>query len=294
MRHFCSLSGGVSSAVATDRVIKRYGPDKVILWFADTLVEDEDLYRFLHDLLIRWGNPRAAWFIMNKRKRRPDGRQRTVRIGNFIYHTEGKTPEWIAREHHIVPNQKIAPCTYKLKIVPFTKMVWKFRGQGTFTIHLGYNVFEIDRVKKRQTYHKYNRKIRTPQGYQARIPGVYESYPLLWHPREYAPFDVVRSWGIEIPLLYREGFDNNNCGGECWRGGIQHWNRLRVIRPDRFNHKKHWERRQQEFLDTDYAILRDQSNGTVIPLTLMELEERHTPIDGEAIQEDMFSCLCSY
>ena len=40
--HIVSLSGGIASAVAADRVIGRYGDD-VELWFADTSWEDDDL-----------------------------------------------------------------------------------------------------------------------------------------------------------------------------------------------------------------------------------------------------------
>ena len=54
MNHIVSLSGGSASAVTADRVIKAYGSNSVTLWFADTLWEDEDLYRFLKDLEARW------------------------------------------------------------------------------------------------------------------------------------------------------------------------------------------------------------------------------------------------
>ena len=54
MKHIVSISGGSASAVAADRVIERYGSDSTTLWFADTLYEDEDLYRFLIDLENRW------------------------------------------------------------------------------------------------------------------------------------------------------------------------------------------------------------------------------------------------
>ena len=50
MKHIVSLSGGTASAVAADRILKRYGPENTTLWFADTSWEDEDLYRFLEDL----------------------------------------------------------------------------------------------------------------------------------------------------------------------------------------------------------------------------------------------------
>ena len=54
MEHIVSLSGGTASAVAADRVLNKYGHEFTTLWFADTLWEDEDLYRFLKDLESRW------------------------------------------------------------------------------------------------------------------------------------------------------------------------------------------------------------------------------------------------
>lgn len=40
-------SGGTGSWAAARRVADWYGTDDMVLLFADTLVEDEDLYRFL-------------------------------------------------------------------------------------------------------------------------------------------------------------------------------------------------------------------------------------------------------
>lgn len=55
MRYIVSLSGGTASAVAAERAIVRYGRRNVLLWFADTAWEDEDLYRFMADCMQRWG-----------------------------------------------------------------------------------------------------------------------------------------------------------------------------------------------------------------------------------------------
>lgn len=41
-----SLSGGVGSWFAGRRWIDRHGADDTVLLFADTLIEDPDLYRF--------------------------------------------------------------------------------------------------------------------------------------------------------------------------------------------------------------------------------------------------------
>lgn len=44
------VSGGLSSAIAWERALDRFGPDGTVGLFADTLIEDCDLYRFLVDL----------------------------------------------------------------------------------------------------------------------------------------------------------------------------------------------------------------------------------------------------
>lgn len=293
MRYIVSLSGGASSAVAADRVIQKHGMGKATLWFADTMAEDEDLYRFLSDCLVRWGNQIAAEFILSGRKREPDNIPVTRRVGNFVYYCKGETPEMMAIRKHIIPNQRLAPCTFELKIDPFTNWIDRVRGQGTFAIALGYNPLEIDRVRRRARWHKDGKKWRRPQGYQARFYGVYETYPLLWSPRVFDPFSIINDWGIEIPALYREGFSNNNCNGECWRGGIAHWNRLRVMRPDAFNRKKEFEAMMRERFSPDRAILRDQSGGKVRPMTLAELEQRATPIEANPVLDDNGACLCA-
>ena len=91
MKYIMSLSGGVASAVAAERAIKRYGRENVTLWFADTKWEDEDLYRFLDDLMKRWG-------------------------GELITYTDGRTPLQVSIDAKIIPNSFLAPCTFTLKI----------------------------------------------------------------------------------------------------------------------------------------------------------------------------------
>lgn len=45
-RHVVMFSGGVGSFAAAARVMRQYGRDLTLV-FADTLIEDADLYRFL-------------------------------------------------------------------------------------------------------------------------------------------------------------------------------------------------------------------------------------------------------
>ena len=47
MYHVVMYSGGIGSWAAAKRVAEQHGTDRLIMLFADTLQEDEDLYRFV-------------------------------------------------------------------------------------------------------------------------------------------------------------------------------------------------------------------------------------------------------
>lgn len=258
MYYISSLSGGVSSALATDRAIQRYGRDKVTLWFADTQWEDEDLYRFLDDCLKRWG-------------------------GGLLTYQEGRTPLQVAEDKHIIPNQKLAPCSFRLKIDPFTEFLQN--SETPVTILLGLDWTEMHRTE-------------APKRNYEQIEGVSVDFPLLWKPYELRNyFDIVRhDWGIEPPRLYQMGFPHNNCGGRCVRQGVREWQRLKIHFPERFAEVRDWEQAQRAKggKRANYAIARNQSGGEVKPFTLAEIEQRDTPQPGEPVQEDMFACFCSY
>lgn len=258
MQHIVSLSGGVSSALAAERTINRFGRDSVTLWFADTSWEDEDLHRFMADCMTRWG-------------------------GELIAYRDGRTPLQVAEDQRIIPNQKLAPCSRVLKIDPFAK--WLETQPKPATVHLGLDWSESHRID-------------APRRRYEAIDGVTVDFPLMWKPYEFRNyFEVVRQdWGIEPPRLYRLGFPHNNCGGRCVRQGVAEWLRLRREFPERFAEVRDWEQAQRAIGDarSGYAIARDQSGGTVRPKTLMQIEEMRTPQAGQPVQEDMFSCFCEW
>jgi len=256
MKYISSLSGGVSSAIATERAIKRYGRENVVLWFADTMWEDEDLYRFIGDCMKRWG-------------------------GGLTRHTDGRNPLKVGEDISFIPNQKRAPCTRILKIEPFVKYLKTF--DEPVTVLLGLDWSEIHRT-------------HAPKRNYEAIPGVSVDFPLLWKPyilENY--FDIVRDeWGIDPPRLYKMGFPHNNCGGRCVKQGVKHWLRLKTHFPERFNEVRDWEQMMRNERGIDYAICRDQTGGELKQLTLAEIERRQMPDDNEPVQEDMFACFCSY
>jgi hypothetical protein len=46
VKHVINFSGGLCSFWAAHRVVAKHGTSDVILLFADTLIEDEELYEF--------------------------------------------------------------------------------------------------------------------------------------------------------------------------------------------------------------------------------------------------------
>jgi hypothetical protein len=71
IRHVLNFSGGLASAYAAHRLLEREGRDGVVLLFADTKYEDEDLYRFSSDVerllglpLTRIADGRDPWQVL--------------------------------------------------------------------------------------------------------------------------------------------------------------------------------------------------------------------------------------
>ena len=250
-----SVSGGVQSAVQADRVLQRYGPKGTTLWFADTTVEDEDLYRFLDDLERRWGKR-----ILRRR--------------------DGRTPLQVSEEMGFIPTHRKAPCTFALKVDLFVADLK--RCPKPVTVYLGMAWWERHRMD-------------TPKSRYEAVPGVTVEYPALWQPMDRRPaLDVVRSWGIEPPRAYSLGFSHNNCGGACVKQGHAEWLRLLKWKPELFKHYEDWEqsmRAKGPPLD-DHAFCVDRRNGGYRPITLTELRESRAepPATGEDEADGCIQC----
>ena len=248
-----SISSGLSSALTYRRALDRYGVDCVQGVFMDTLIEDRDNYRFL-DEIERWGQP-------------------------FIRLTDGRDPYGVATDQHIIPNQKIAPCTFKLKIEPFRRYL---ATQPPTVVCIGYDWTEIDRCAA------------VKRNYEGL--GHTVDFPLLWKPYELRPYaDVARNeWGIEPPAMYAQGYSHANCGGMCVKQGQGDWLRTLTYYPDRYARAETWEQeaRSTGGPQADYALLRDQRGGTVKALTLRQLRERvEAGLDMQPLLTEQAPCI---
>ena len=91
---------------------------------------------------------------------------------------------------------------------------------------------------------------------------------------------LLEAAGIEVPAMYRLGYDNNNCIG-CVKGGAGYWNKIRVDFPEVFDRMAQLEQR------VGATVLR--RNGKRLPL--IELD----PSAGRMSKPHDFECslLCS-
>lgn len=248
MNHVVSFSSGLSSALATERVLNKF--DSVRVVFEDTLFEDEDNYRFMRDCENRWG----------------------VEIVKLC---EGRNPYQVAEDASLIPNSRMAPCTFRLKIDIFRKWLVENYGQTPVTVYIGYDFTELERCDKtREAYNKHGWKI---------------DFPLLWRPYENRTYSKVvkEDWGIEPPRMYGMNYTHANCGGRCVKQGKGDW--LRTLRnfPDRYKEIENWEqgmRSQEKY--REYTILKIVKKGTVKKITLKELREEYE--DKKECMPDIF------
>ena len=91
---------------------------------------------------------------------------------------------------------------------------------------------------------------------------------------------MIERAGVELPVMYRLGYRNNNCIG-CVKGGIGYWNKIRRDFPDTFARMAATERR------LGHSVLRDDGQ----PLWLDELD----PERGNHSDEPDIECslLCT-
>lgn len=236
--HIVSFSTGILSALALQRVQKRYGKNFVMGVFMDTNFEDNDNYRFMRDV------------------------EEYLGIEMFAI-VDGRNPYEVSRAEHVIPNSRVAPCTRRLKIEPFQNFL-KGLSEKDITIHIGYDFSEMHRCEP------------TRKNYEAL--GYKVDFPMLWKPYEFRKYETVmrEEWNIEPPRMYRMGYTHANCGGRCVKQGQGDWIRTLINWPERYAEIEKWESDMRENpVNAKYAILKSRTGGETHALTLRELRETY-------------------
>lgn len=267
MKHVIMFSGGIGSWGAAKRVAEKYGTDNLTLLFADTNIEDPDLYRFLTEAAANVGGE-------------------LVRLDN-----DGRTPWDVFKDENFLGNSRIASCSRKLKQEPARAWLRDNCDPAETTVYVGIDWTESNRLKgARFGYaHKLSgcskpklcKSLFDREGKRVPGPGCRKLLERGWHieaPLCEEPliskkdlFDKLADEGIELPLLYKKGMPHNNCGGGCVKAGQSHFKHLMKVLPERFNEWACNEQQIRDHIGKDVAILRTRKGGVSKPLPLFEL-----------------------
>jgi hypothetical protein len=92
---------------------------------------------------------------------------------------------------------------------------------------------------------------------------------------------MVANAGIELPEMYKLGYEHNNCVG-CVKGGMGYWNKIRKDFPEEFKRMADFEKRK------GYTVLKEPKDGS--PLFLHDLHPRRGNIKKEPMIECGIEC----
>jgi hypothetical protein len=231
------FSTGLGSAEVARRVVDAMGVDNVHLLTADTLVEDEDNWRFAREVHAFIGQP--EWTVL----------------------ADGRTPMQAGRDARVVPNNRMAVCSRVLKRELLRKHIDEHYDPADTTVHLGFDWTEPQRMAATAPHWA----PFTVEAILMHPPYVHKQMLMRQWRDEY---------GIEPPRLYAQGFGHANCGGACVRGGQAQWELLLTVNPSRYLEWEVEEEKTRAELGKDVSILRDRTGGTLVPLTLQRFRER--------------------
>jgi hypothetical protein len=235
VRHVVMFSGGLGSWATATRVAERHGAADLTLLFADTLMEDEDLYRFIEASAANIG-------------------------GNLVRIAEGRDPWQVFHDVRYLGNTRIDPCSRLLKREFLRRYLEANFDVADTTVYLGIDWTEAHRFKAAK-----------PRWAPWRVEAPLCEKP--YRMKQEFIRDLADA-GIEVPRLYQLGHQHNNCGGFCVKQGQAGFANLLRTMPERYRYHEQKEQEMGEFLGKKVTILRDRSGGVTKPISLREFRER--------------------
>lgn len=205
LKYLIQFSGGVGSFAAACWAVSQHGRDNVELLFADTMMEDEDLYRFVDDCV------------------------NYLKVPLHVV-KDGRDPWQVFNDVKFLGNSRVDPCSRILKRELCKGWVKNnYPDVSSVRIVLGIDWTEEHRVKN---------FVRWWNPYTGIAPLVEDKT----YDKNKFMHKMQTSFGIKIPRLYTLGFPHNNCGGFCVKAGKAHFLHLLSTLPDRYRYHEERER----------------------------------------------------
>lgn len=246
INHVVSFSGGVGSWMAAKRVAEKHGTERLHLLFTDTKIEDEDLYRFLYEAAENVG-------------------------GTLHIIEDGRDPFQVFKDVRLMGNSQKDPCSRILKRELADKWIAENFTPETVRVYLGIDWTESHRYET-------TAKLKKPWQYFA---------PLCEKPyiTKNDIFRILKDEGIEIPRLYKMGFQHNNCGGFCIKAGQAQFQKLWLEMPERYAEIEKQEESVYQHIGSKHPFIRMTRNKK---MRYLSLKEFRTEILEKGVQVDLF------
>ena len=197
------FSCGVASAVAAKMTLEKYPNDDVRIVYNPVKEEDPDNLRFLAEC--------ERWF------------GHAVEIARSTKYPAGSAVEvWDAVRFMSGPHG--APCTRELKKI--ARQEWEAKARPDWHV-LG---FTADEKTRHERFVMSERDNVLPVLIAAGITKA-------------QCYDIVRSAGVQVPLVYRMGYPNANCIGCVKATSATYWSLVREKHPDVFAKRAEQSRR---------------------------------------------------
>jgi len=152
--------------------------------------------------------------------------------------SDGRNPEEVFFDQHMLGNNRAPICSRVLK----ANRLQKFAVAGDI-VYFGITEDEIHRAGR-------IRAVYTPKGIDSRFPLIEQ------HITKKEIFDYWVNSGIEIPYMYKVGFEHNNCSGGCVRAGKKSWTRLLETDPATYEKRSDVERRFNMQFNSHYSFIK--------------------------------------
>lgn len=228
------FSGGLSSFAVAHNLKINYPKDNIVLYFTDTLWEDEDLYRFINEASDKLELP-------------------------LLTHSMGIDPVMLMIKQRIIFNSRMGNCSAILKMKVAKDFIkkgikpkiesWRNKQyllNEAFTkdavLYFGIDFTEIHRVKAiKENWLPYETE-----------------FPLI---KTFMDFDeLLDRYHIAKPRMYLKGFTHNNCKGRCVKAGKGHYKLLFNEDRETFNQIMMIEQTLSRYVGA-YHQMRNESEG---------------------------------
>jgi hypothetical protein len=222
-------------------------------WVADYVVKNIDADAVLYFNDTKWEDKDLYRFL----------EEVAAHIGKEVfYDSDGRTPEEVFYDQNFLANNRVPLCSRILK----AERLQKYAKPGD-VLYFGIDASEAHRAVRISAIYK-------QRGIECRFPLIEEQ---VFKPEM---FQWLEQIGIEMPRMYRLGFEHNNCAGGCVRSGKRQWLHLLRTLPDVYA--------ERERVEEEFSLLSGKPQHFMKDTSLKQLREQYEEAtDGEQFF-DMF------